>query len=63
MLCAIYKLTHGINLLVCSELFVIFKLIVSKMLHKLMASTNLIYKKLITWLMGVEMNGVMEKVE
>jgi hypothetical protein len=48
---------------VCSELFVIGKLIVSKMLHELMASINLIYKKLITWLMGVEMNGVMENFE
>jgi hypothetical protein len=63
VLCAIYKLAHGTNLLVCSELFVIGKLIVSKMLHELMASINLIYKKLITWLMGVEMNGVMEKFE
>jgi hypothetical protein len=48
---------------VCSEFFVISKLIVSKMLHELMASMNLIYKKLIAWLMGVEMNGVMENFE
>ncbi len=63
MLCVIYKLAHGTNLLVCSELFVIGKLTISKMLHELMASMNLIYKKLIAWLMGVEMNGVMENFE
>jgi hypothetical protein len=48
---------------VCSEFFVIGKSIVSKMLHELMASMNLIYKNLIAWLMGVEMNGVMENFE
>jgi hypothetical protein len=47
----------------CVVLFVIGKLTISKMLHELMASMNLIYKKLIAWLMGVEMNGVMENFE
>jgi hypothetical protein len=63
VLCAIYKLAHGTNLLVCSEFFVIGKLVVSKMLHESMAFINLIYKKLIAWLMGVEINGVMENFE
>jgi hypothetical protein len=47
VLCAIYKLAHGVNFLICNELFVIGKSIVSLMLHEFVEVANITFKKLI----------------
>ncbi len=40
--CAIYKLAHEINLLVCNELFVINKSTISKVLREFVVAVNFI---------------------
>jgi hypothetical protein len=47
--CTIYKLAHGVNFLICNELFAIDKSILSFMLHEFVEATNITFNKLILW--------------
>lgn len=60
VLCAIYKLAHGANFLVCNELFAIGKSTVSKVLHEFVIAMNFVFKKLIASPIRIEMAIVME---
>jgi hypothetical protein len=42
--CAIYKLAHRVNFLICNELFAISKSIMSLMLHEFVEVVNIIFK-------------------
>jgi hypothetical protein len=53
--CVIYKLAHGYNFLICSKLFAIGKSIVSLVLHEFFALVNIVFRKLISWPVGVDM--------
>jgi hypothetical protein len=52
--CVIYKLAHGCNFLICNELFTIGKSITSLVLHRFFDAVNVVFKKLISWPMGVD---------
>ncbi len=52
--CVIYKLAHGYNFLICNELFTIGKSITSLVLHIFFDAVNVVFKKLISWPMGVD---------
>jgi len=58
--CVIYKLVHGCNFLIHIKLFAIDKPIVSLILHEFVVATNLVFKKLIFWPKGHEMQKMME---
>ncbi len=58
--CAIYKLAHGTNFLMCTKFFAIGKSIVSKVLHEFVVAMNIVFKKLIAWLIWAEMATEME---
>jgi hypothetical protein len=45
--CAIYKLAHGVNFLICNKLFAIGKSIVSLMLHEFVEVANTFSRHLI----------------
>jgi hypothetical protein len=60
MSCVIYKLAHGANFLVCSELFAIGKLIISLVLHEFVKAINITFTKLISWPIGTKLNDAME---
>jgi hypothetical protein len=59
--CAIYKLTQGVNLLICSELFVISRSIISFIVQKVITFINIGFKNLITWPFGSKMDVVMTR--
>ncbi len=59
ILCTIYKLAHGANILTCSEFFAIGQSIVALVLHKVVMAINLVFKKLKTWPMDDKMQVVM----
>jgi len=52
--CVIYKLAHGCNFLICNELFTIGKSITSLVLHRFFDAVYVVFKKLISWPMGVD---------
>ncbi len=56
----VYKLAHGANFFVCSELFAIGKSITSSVFLKFVVTMNDIFKKFISWLIKVEMCNAME---
>ncbi len=56
----IYTLTHGANFLICNELFAIGKSIMSLVLCEFFVSMNVVFRKFISWPIGVELNVVME---
>jgi len=58
--CAMYKLAHGVNFLICNELFAIGKSTMSLVLHEFVEVANITFKKLILWPVGAKMNVVME---
>ncbi len=53
--CAIYKLAHGANFFICNDLFAIRKSIVTLMLYEVVDVVNVIFKRLISWPIGLEM--------
>jgi hypothetical protein len=57
--CVIYKLSHGSNLLICSELFVIGRLMMGLVLWKVVRVVIIVFKSLIFWPMGQKMEVVM----
>ncbi len=59
MSCAIYKLAHGANFLICDDLFAIGKSIVTLVLYEVDV-VNVIFNKLISWPIGLEMQVIME---
>jgi hypothetical protein len=59
MTCAIYTLAHGANFLICNKLFAIGKS-TTLVLHEVVDVMNVIFKKLISWPNGVEIQVFME---
>ncbi len=59
MSCVIYKLAQGYNFLNCIKLFAIGKSIVSLVLHEFVAKVNIVFWKLISWPMGLDMCTIM----
>jgi len=57
----IYNLSHGSNLLICNELFAIDKSIVGLVIYEVVRTINIMFKSLISWLVGQEMECVMLK--
>jgi len=55
MSCVIYKLAHYCDFLMCSELFTIKKFIISLVFHEFVIAMNLVFKRLIFWLEGLQM--------
>jgi len=53
--CVIYKLAHCCNFLICSELFMIKKFIISLVFHEFVVAVNLVFKRWIFCLEGLEM--------
>ncbi len=53
--CATYKLAHYCNFLMCNELFRTKKLTISLVFHEFVVAMNLVFKRLIFWLEGLEM--------
>jgi hypothetical protein len=60
VLCVIYKLAHGTNLLMCNELFAISKSRISKVLYEFVAIMNVIFKKVIARPTRAKMSNVMK---
>jgi hypothetical protein len=50
--CVIYKFAHSYNFLICNELFAIRKFTISLVLHEFVVVMNIVFKKLISLLMG-----------
>ncbi len=59
MSCVIYKLAHGYNFLIFIKLFAIGKSIVSLVLHEFVAVVNIVFWKLISWLVEANMCTIM----
>ncbi len=59
MSCAIYTLTYGANFLICGKLFAIRKS-TTLVLHEVVDVMNVIFKKLMSWPNGVEIQVFME---
>jgi hypothetical protein len=57
--CAIYKLVHGDNFLVCSKLFTIGKSIMLLVLHEVVTIVNVLFRKLISWLVDAKIKVTM----
>jgi hypothetical protein len=57
--CIIYKILHDDNFLVCSELFAIGKSIMLLVLHEVVTTVNVKFKKVIPWLVGAKMQVMM----
>jgi hypothetical protein len=57
--CTIYNLMHGDIFFVYNELFAIGKFIMLLMLHEVVTTVNVIFNKLIPWLVGAKMQVVM----
>jgi len=58
--CAFYKFAQGCNPLICCELFVMGRLTISLILKKIITTFNVVFKKIITWTSGIEMEMVMQ---
>jgi hypothetical protein len=56
----IYTSTHGANFLIYNELFAIGKSIMSLVLCEFVVSMNVVFRKFISWPIGIEMIVVME---
>ncbi len=59
--CALYKLTHGANILLCSKWLAMEKNIVALMLWKFVKFVNIVFKSFIRWPKGREMKVLMTK--
>lgn len=59
--CAIYNLAQGVNLLICSALFVISRSTISFIVQKVITFINIGFKNLITWPFGSKMDVVMTR--
>jgi hypothetical protein len=60
VLCAIFKLTHGANFLICNDLFAIGKSIVTLVLYEVVDVVNVTFTRLIYWPVGLKMRVIME---
>jgi len=56
----IKKLAHGYNFIICNELFAIREPILSLVLHEFVVVVNVLFTKLISWLVEPKMHIVME---
>ncbi len=61
--CVIYKFAHDYNFLICNELFAIRKFTVSLVLHEFVVVMNIVFKKLISLPMGVDMCTTKNRVK
>jgi hypothetical protein len=57
--CSIYKLAHGANFLICSNLFDVGKSTIYLVFHEVVYAINKIFKGLISWPKGDDMQTVM----
>jgi hypothetical protein len=57
--CVIYKFVHGCNFLIYNKLFAIGKVTISLVPHEFVNAVNVVFRKLISWLVGVEMCSIM----
>ncbi len=59
--CALYKFTHGANMLLCSKFLAIKKKIVALMFWKFVKFLNIVFKSFIRWRKGRVMKVLMTK--
>jgi len=59
IVCMIYKLFHGSNLLTCNEQFAIGKSIVGLVIWEVVKIINIVFRNLISWPMGLKMEVMM----
>ena len=57
--CAIYKPAHGANILTCSELFAIGRSTVGRAIREVVNAINIVFRDLISWPQGEQMQAVM----
>jgi hypothetical protein len=57
--CSIYKLAHGVNFPICSKLFALGKSTIYLVLHEVVYTINKIFKNLISWPKGDDMQTIM----
>jgi hypothetical protein len=57
--CAFYKLAQGCNFLICNELFDVGQSTISLVLRKVITTSNVVFKNLISWPSGNKMEMVM----
>jgi len=57
--CVIYKLSYSSHLLTYNELFVISKSTSGLVIWKFVRTINVVFKNLVSWLMGQKMEVVM----
>jgi hypothetical protein len=57
--CVVYKFVHGCNFLIYSKLVAIGKFTISLVPHEFVDAVNVVFRKLISWLVGVEMCSIM----
>jgi len=61
--CVVYKFVHGCNFLIYIKLFAIGKKTISLVPHEFVDAMNVVFRKLISWLMGVEMCSIMNDLK
>lgn len=59
MVCSIYKLAHGVNFPICSKLLAMGKSTIYLVLHEVVYTINKIFKNLISWPKGDDMQTIM----
>jgi hypothetical protein len=59
MACVIYKLSHDSILLTCNELFAINKSTIGLVICEVIKTIKIVFKSLISWLVGQNMKVVM----
>ncbi len=57
--CVVYKFVHGYNFLIYNKLFAIGKFTISLVPSEFVDAVNVVFRKLISWPVGVEMYSIM----
>jgi hypothetical protein len=57
--CVVYNFVHGCNFLIYNKLFAIGKFTISLVPHEFVNAVNVVFRKLISWLVSVEMCSIM----
>jgi hypothetical protein len=57
--CSLYKISHGVNYLQCSEMFATRKSLINMILHEFVYAMNSILKNQIWWPQGEDLTRVM----
>lgn len=56
--CVLFKLSHGVNFLICSEMFAVGRSIVSVMLRQVVQVINVSLRNEIQWPWGHDISGI-----